>query len=52
MEALAGNEEEAARIHEQLAAMRPERRDEYRRIADQARRRARKAREDLGTFPE
>ena len=52
MEALAGNEEEIARVHEQLAARRPERRDEYRRIAEQARTRARKTREDLDTFPD
>jgi hypothetical protein len=45
LEALAVNEDEIARIHEKLAASRPERRDEYRRTAEQARTAARRARE-------
>jgi hypothetical protein len=51
MEALAGNEDEIARVHELLAARRPEQRDEYRRIAEQARMRARRVRENLRAFP-
>jgi hypothetical protein len=50
MEAFAANEDEAARVHEQLAAMRPEHRGEYRRTAERARTVARRARQVLGTF--
>ncbi|HET6908532.1 MAG TPA: hypothetical protein VFH54_04270, partial [Mycobacteriales bacterium] len=52
MEALAANEDEIARVHELLAARRPQQRDEYRRTAEQARSRARKVREDLRTLPD
>jgi hypothetical protein len=50
MEALAANEDQIARIHEELAASRPERRDEYRRTAEQARTAARRAREIVRKF--
>ena len=51
MGALAAAEEEVARTYEQLAARRQDRRDEYRRTAEQARMTARKIREDLRTPP-
>jgi hypothetical protein len=44
MEALASKEDEIARINDELAASSPERREGYRRIAEQARTSARKAR--------
>lgn len=47
IEAFAANEEEIARIHEEIAAYRPGRRDDYRRTAEQACSTARKAREVL-----
>ena len=50
IEAFAAHEEEIARIHEDLAASTPSRRDEYRRVAEQARQTARKAREILRAF--
>jgi hypothetical protein len=50
MEALADNEDQIAHIHEGLAARRPERRDEYRRTAEQARTAARRAREIVRRF--
>ncbi|HUK73181.1 MAG TPA: hypothetical protein VLW50_31275 [Streptosporangiaceae bacterium] len=50
MQAFAGTEEEVARIFEELASGHPERRDEYRRTAEQARTKARRAREALRTF--
>jgi multidrug resistance efflux pump len=50
IEALARTEDEIARIHEELAASRPGRRDEYRRTAEQARQTARRAREALRSF--
>lgn len=49
-EAFAANEEEIARIHEELAARRPERRDEYQCVAEQARAAARRARAVLRAF--
>lgn len=52
LEALAINEEDVAKSYEQLAASRPERREEFRRAAEQARERARKVREDLRIFPD
>ncbi len=52
MEAFAANEEEIARVHEQLAARRPERRDEFRHTAELARTMARRARDLLGAFTE
>jgi hypothetical protein len=50
MEALAVNEDQIARIHEELAASRTERRDESRRSAEQARTAARIAREVARKF--
>jgi len=50
MEALAANEEEIARLHDELANTRPDRRDEYQRTADQARIAACKAREIVRKF--
>jgi hypothetical protein len=50
MESLAANEDEVARLHEELAATRPERRGEYQRTAEQARATARKARELVRKF--
>ena len=50
MEALATNEDEIARMNDELAARRPERREEYRRIAEQARTSARNAREVTRKF--
>ena len=50
IEAFAGTEEEIARIHEELAASRPSRRDEYQRTAEQARATARRAREIVRSF--
>jgi hypothetical protein len=50
LQAFAVTEEEIARIHEDLAARHPERRDEFRRTAEQARTTAHKARELLRTF--
>jgi hypothetical protein len=50
MEALAVNEDQIARVHEELAASRLERRDEYRRSAEQARAAARRAREVVRKF--
>jgi len=47
IEAFATNEEHIARLHEDLAASHPGRRDEYRRVAEQARVTARTAREML-----
>jgi hypothetical protein len=43
MEAFVATEEEAARILEELASRQPERRDEYRRTAEQARTRSRQS---------
>jgi hypothetical protein len=50
LEALAVNEDQIAHVHEGLAASRPERRDEYRRTAEQARTAARRAREVVRKF--
>jgi hypothetical protein len=50
IEALARTEEEIARIHEELGAGRPGRRDEYRRTAGQARQTTRQAREVWRVF--
>jgi hypothetical protein len=50
MEALAANEDQIARIHEELAASLPERRGEYQRTAEQARAGARRARELVRKF--
>jgi hypothetical protein len=50
LEAFAVNEDQITRIHEELAASRPERRDEYRRTAEQARTAARRAREVVRKF--
>jgi hypothetical protein len=50
MEAFVANEEEIARIHEELAAKRPQYRDRYLPIAEQARMSAEKARRVLRTF--
>jgi hypothetical protein len=50
MEAFVATEEEAARILEELASRQPERRDEYRRTAEQARTRAGRARGALRMF--
>ena len=50
IEALARTEEEIARVHEELAASRPDRRDEYQRTAEQACRTAGKAREVSRVF--
>ena len=50
MEALAANEDQIAHIHEELAASRPKRRDEYQRTAEQARTAARRAREIVRKF--
>ena len=50
IEAFAANEDQVARVHEEIAASRPDRRDDYRRIAEQARSTARKAREILRSF--
>ena len=50
IEAFAANEEQVARVHEEIAASRPDRRDDYRRIAEQARLTARRAREILRSF--
>jgi len=47
VEAFASAQEEIARINEQLAARLPDRRDEYKRTAEQAREAARKARDVL-----
>lgn len=47
IEAFAASEAQIARLYEDLAASQPGRREEYRRIADQARDTARKAREVL-----
>jgi len=47
IEAFAVNEEQIARLHEDMAASPPSHRDEYRRVAEQARGTARKAREIL-----
>jgi hypothetical protein len=52
IEAFAATEDEIARIHEELAASCPDRRSEYRRTAEQARKAARHARETLRTFTE
>jgi hypothetical protein len=50
MEAFVATEEETARILEELASRQPERRDEYRRTAEQARTRAGRARSALRMF--
>ena len=50
IEAFAANEEEIARVHEDLAASSPSRRDEYRQVAERARQTARKARVILRGF--
>jgi hypothetical protein len=50
IDAFAANEDEIARIYEQLAAERPERRDQYQRTAEQARTAACRARETVRTF--
>jgi hypothetical protein len=47
IEALAATEDDVARIYEELAAERPERRDEHWRTAEQARTSGRRAREVL-----
>ena len=47
IEAFAANEEQIARLHDELAASQPNHRDEYRRVAEQARGTARRAREIL-----
>jgi hypothetical protein len=47
IEVYAANEEQIAGLHEDLAASQPGRREEYRRVAEQARNTARKARESL-----
>ena len=47
IETFAVNEEHIARLHDDLAASQPGRRDEYRRVAEQARDTARTAREML-----
>jgi hypothetical protein len=49
IEAFAASEEQIARLHEDLAASQPSRREEYRRVAGQARDTARKAREMLSS---
>ncbi|MGE5287175.1 MAG: hypothetical protein ACM3ML_08245 [Micromonosporaceae bacterium] len=48
--ALAGTEEKIARFHDQLAAQRPARADQYRRIAEQARAQAARAHEMVQRF--
>jgi len=48
--ALAANEEEVARVHEDLAARHPAGREEYLRIAEHARTAARRTRETLRSF--
>jgi hypothetical protein len=50
MEAFAATEEDIACAYEQLAGRRPDHRDDYRHIAEQARTSARKAREALRRF--
>src|SRR5262249_57023778 len=50
MDALAVIEDQLARTYEEMAARSPERRDEYRRTAEQARMSARKAREVVRKF--
>ncbi len=50
IEAFAANEDEIARVHEDLAAGSLSHRDEYRQVAEQARRTARRAREILRAF--
>jgi chromosome segregation ATPase len=49
IETFAANEEQIARLHEDLAAGQPSRRGEHRQLAEQARDTARKAREILGS---
>ncbi|HYK33540.1 MAG TPA: hypothetical protein VEV63_16335 [Streptosporangiaceae bacterium] len=50
IEALTTNEEQVARSYEELAVSQPDRRQEYRATAEQARERARKTREVLRIF--
>jgi hypothetical protein len=50
IEGFAAAEDEIARIHQELAAEYPERRDEYVRTAEQARAGTRSARESLRKF--
>jgi hypothetical protein len=50
MTVFATTEEEVARVHDKLAASHPGRRDEYQRIAEEARNTARKAHEFLRGF--
>lgn len=50
IEAFAASEEQVARVHEELAASRPNQRQEYRRVAEQARATARRAREILSAM--
>jgi hypothetical protein len=45
IEAFAANEEQIARLHEDMAASQPRHREEYRRVAERARVTARRARE-------
>jgi hypothetical protein len=52
IEAFSATEEQIARLHDELAASRPERRDEFRRTAEQARQVARQAREAPRAFTE
>jgi hypothetical protein len=52
IESFAASEDRIARIHEELAASNPDRREEYQRIAEKAREGARRAREALRTFPD
>jgi hypothetical protein len=50
LEALAACEEEVARVHENLAASHPGRRNDFLRVAEQARTAAHKARETFRSF--
>ncbi len=50
IENFASSEDRVARIHEELAASNPDRREEYQRIAEKAREGAHRAREILRTF--
>ncbi len=50
IENFAASEDRIARIHEELAASNPDRREEYQRIAQKAREGARRARETLRKF--
>jgi hypothetical protein len=47
VQAFAGIQDQVARLHEELAARHPARREEYRRTAEEARKMAHKAREFL-----